>query len=141
MKRYRYVYYLLWLIWIIFIFYQSSQIATVSDSKSLFFVYILKDHLNLNIDIDLLNHIIRKCAHFSEYTLLGILAMQAHNKQKITKYYLYLNYLIPIIDESIQYFVPGRSCQISDMLLDSLGISFGLLIIFTIRKAFFDKEK
>ena len=131
-----YIYYLLWLLMISFIFYQSLQIASVSDEKSLFFVYLLQNNLNISIDTDLLNHIIRKCAHFSEYTLLGILAIQAHKKYPINRYYPLFNYLIPIIDECIQYFVPLRSCQISDMLLYSLGISFGFIVYLTIQKYF-----
>ncbi len=36
---------------------------------------------------------------------------------------------IALIDEIIQIFVPGRAFQISDLLIDGLGIIIGTLIV------------
>jgi len=33
------------------------------------------------------------------------------------------------VDETIQYFVPGRACRITDVGIDTLGCTLGIVII------------
>ena len=47
---------------------------------------------------------------------------------------LILGFLIASIDESIQLFSPGRSSQISDVLLDTFGVWAGAVVIYVLRK-------
>ena len=63
--------------WMGIIFYMSNQPANISDSQSFKVMSILK---NLNIDVngmfgEFANFIVRKCAHFLEYMILGFLIM------------------------------------------------------------------
>ena len=91
--------------------------------------------------IDQLHTIFRKCGHFSEYTVLGILlaatARQlrkciAESRQAITKEVIILPALCALIyacsDEFHQRFVPGRSCELRDVCIDSGGSVLGILI-------------
>lgn len=126
-----YCWWILPICFILIIFWFSSKPANVSDSQSLQIVYIIHAFLariNITSDIHFLNFIVRKCAHFSEYTLLGILVTNANHKAPIHPKFPLLFLLIPVIDELIQYFTPGRSCQLSDMLLDGTGICFGIIL-------------
>ncbi len=81
-------------------------------------------------------HFIRKTAHFSVYTLLGMLvslAIAQHtNKFSLISYGT--GTLYAISDEIHQLYVPGRSGQISDVLLDSAGVALGCILIFIIYK-------
>lgn len=118
------------------IFSFSLQVANVSNEQSGFIVTLV---LNIFVpifgnifSIDTLTHIVRKTAHFAEYTLLGILGFNAKNRFNDSKYsFLFYLYgpINAIIDETIQYFTPGRSCQISDMILDSCGYVFGCILL------------
>ncbi len=78
--------------------------------------------------------IIRKMAHFSIYTLLGFLLMFFMNtypikvKEKIS-ISLLVGILYAISDEIHQKFVPGRSCQITDVMIDSLGVTLGIFLL------------
>lgn len=78
--------------------------------------------------------IIRKMAHFSIYTLLGFLLMFFINtypikvKEKIL-ISLLVGILYAISDEIHQKFVPGRSCQITDVMIDSLGVTLGIFLL------------
>lgn len=77
--------------------------------------------------------IVRKTAHFCEYALLGSLlaatCLSFYKSNKLTFIIsLISGVLYAVSDEIHQYFVPGRSCQISDMLLDSSGVLFGTVI-------------
>lgn len=78
--------------------------------------------------------IIRKMAHFSIYTLLGFLLMSFvstyHLKEdKRIGISLLIGILYAITDEIHQKFVPGRSCQITDVIIDSMGVLLGILLL------------
>lgn len=84
------------------------------------------------------NVLIRTGAHYFEYLILGALCVGLALTFKSERLPLYI--LIPlgagalyaILDEIHQHFVPGRSCQISDMIIDTCGALTGILIIFAI---------
>ena len=121
----------------------SAQLADESSETSSTFCIILAKllyHNYQNYDIAIqeiitngLEFIIRKTAHFTEYAVMGFL------------WYLYFanrkyNILISIgatslyacTDEFHQLFVEGRSGQIRDILIDTCGGSFGVLVGFII---------
>ena len=78
--------------------------------------------------------IVRKTAHFLEYAVLGFLLASVFvsfglkTKQNIPISFI-IGALYAVSDEIHQYFVPGRSCQISDMLLDSSGVITGIMFL------------
>lgn len=81
--------------------------------------------------------IIRKIAHFSIYTLVGFLLMcfvsTYHLKEKKRiGISLSIGILYAISDEIHQKFVPGRSCKITDVMIDSMGVLLGILVLLTI---------
>lgn len=81
---------------------------------------------------------VRKTAHFFVYFVLGILVFNYLSSFALDKKMLLLSILICFLyacsDEVHQLFVPGRSGEIKDVLLDSLGSISGILIYFKIRK-------
>lgn len=86
--------------------------------------------------IDQNQYFIRKTAHFSVYTLLGILtslAVAQHIKRFSLISYA-IGTLYAVSDEIHQLYVPGRSGQISDVLLDSAGVALGCVLIFILYK-------
>ena len=119
------------LIYIGFIFYNSSLIGTTSRNNSDPITSFMLHLFNLSVSFDFLSLVIRKLAHFCEYALLGCLLFVAEKKSPLpsiqTKMVYFLFLIIPVIDEIIQFFTEGRSCEIKDMLLDSLGYLCGLL--------------
>ena len=87
--------------------------------------------------------IIRKIAHFSIYTVVGILLIAICSTYKIREINgIGISFILGIIyatsDEIHQSFISGRSAQITDVMLDSLGVLFGiflcLLIISVLQK-------
>lgn len=118
------------LLWMLLIFLMSSFDATESANQSNFIVNIITDIFKIE-NIELLSFIIRKLAHFTEYLILGFLTINMLNKNDISKKYL-ISILICIIyatsDEIHQIFVPGRACQIRDILIDSMGSITGVYL-------------
>lgn len=80
----------------------------------------------------LTNFLVRKAAHFTEYAVLGVLVSQALDPRPGRTRAVLVAALalvaVPSIDETIQLFVPGRSGQVSDVLLDCCGAAFGCLL-------------
>ena len=78
--------------------------------------------------------IVRKTAHFLEYAALGFLLASVFvsfglkTKQNIPISF-FIGALYAVSDEIHQYFVPGRSCQVSDMLIDSSGVITGIMFL------------
>ena len=89
------------------------------------------------IQIQNLHPKIRKLAHFSIYTLVGILLMslcmtyKIKNSKRIT-ISLILGIIYATTDEIHQLFIKGRSGNIIDVLIDTSGVLFGIFIIFGI---------
>ena len=75
---------------------------------------------------------IRKAAHFTEYSILGVmltLSLVRHPFFQGKRRWLLipLGTLIAMIDEGIQYVTPGRDCNGMDVLLDTIGVTFGVV--------------
>ncbi len=76
---------------------------------------------------------IRKAAHFSEYALLAVLwviplgCMTKTNKKRMIVALL-LCIMYAVSDEIHQLFVPGRDGNIKDVLIDTAGAGFGILV-------------
>ncbi|MTI71647.1 MAG: VanZ family protein [Firmicutes bacterium] len=124
------------------IFFFSNQPANVSEKQSGSILVLLNlidenEITNDNERIKNLQHIIRKLAHFSIYFILGVLLTLSLKTLNIDKVYIKA-FIIGVIyafsDEFHQYFIPGRGSQLKDVFIDSLGITFGVLIIFILLK-------
>lgn len=77
---------------------------------------------------------IRKVAHFSIYTVVGLLLMGLLSTYKIKENWrmilsILLGMLYAISDEIHQGFSPGRSPRIADVYIDTLGVILGILVI------------
>lgn len=116
------------LIWMIFIFIMSSFDASESSAQSNIIVNFISNIFNIN-NIEFLSLIIRKLAHFTEYFILGILTYNLIKNYR-KKYYIAIIICIiyAISDEIHQIFIPGRSCQITDILIDSIGVITAIYI-------------
>ncbi len=76
---------------------------------------------------------IRKTAHIVEFATLGLtlcaaLRIPGRNPRRAAGFALVLSVLTASCDELIQRFVPGRSGQLSDVCLDTLGAALGILL-------------
>ena len=147
-------YLIITLIIMIFIFFQSSLPADTSQEESDIIVRFLSRFTDR--DAEMLSFIVRKMAHFTEYTLLGLFisltAKEHYNKKRYReeqhskKHYhdehfhkgqfLIRIFIIPLIcgvlyaasDEIHQRFVSGRSCELRDVLIDTCGVLLGVTI-------------
>jgi VanZ family protein len=82
---------------------------------------------------------LRKFAHFAEYFIFAILLLNALlfrlPWKESAKWTLLIGIAYAIFDEVHQLFIPGRSGNVSDMMIDTLGVVMGLFCVIWISKA------
>lgn len=141
------VYLILIIIWMTTVFMFSNQNGDKSQSTSRrvtkIIVQIFTQNQNLTEDqttqiVENTDYIVRKLAHFSIYTLGGILiynyinTFNLKNKKKII-ISIIAGVLYATFDELHQYFVSDRSARILDVCIDSLGVITGTVLIYLIK--------
>ena len=130
-------------IYMLVIFCFSSHEADKSDSISKAVVRNIirwtpkfggiQEYLASNMGI--LNHLLRKCAHFVEFFILSMLIAHAFKKTgagslKGLLFSVFICALYSCVDELHQRFVPGRGPGIKDVAIDIFGAIFAVAIIF-----------
>jgi VanZ family protein len=119
------------------IFFFSSQNATESGQVSNgVLVWIVEHVLHRSTIPEIGSMLIRKTAHFSIYFCLGASAALFVSECRTKRRAILRAWLIPVIyactDELHQYFVPGRSCELRDVCIDSAGAFLGVVLIFLV---------
>ena len=129
------------IIWMIIIFLFSNQPANESGRLSNSFINntIVKVYEIFNGKISSEKRIeiiekysfyVRKLAHFTIYFILGILCFcyfKDFTKHPII-YSILLCFLYACTDEIHQYFIKGRSASFFDVIIDTIGSNFSILI-------------
>lgn len=131
------------IIWMITVFRFSNQGGTESSSTSAKVTKVIVDVVvndkkeeNKVQIANKIEKVVRKFAHYTIYTIGGVLIMNyAYTTDKTKKQQTFGSLLFGAFyaatDEVHQYFVPGRSARVFDVGIDTLGVITGI-IIFTI---------
>ncbi len=136
MRNYKIISWIAVIIWMVLIFKLSSQPAVQSGKLSgeitnINIKAIEKVKPNTKFNIVKFDHMVRKNAHFFVYLLLGVFVISILRRSGVTGvrsivFALLICILYAISDEVHQVFVPGRSAQVKDVIIDSAGASVGL---------------
>ncbi len=122
---------------VIFIFTNSLVDAPQSTVQSGKILEIVNSLLaSLKIDFVFTQHVIRKCAHFAEFFVLGGLLFYTVKSfvSKTARSFLLacgIGLVVALMDETLQLFSTGRSAQISDVFIDFSGVLIAN-VIFTL---------
>ncbi|MBR3630029.1 MAG: VanZ family protein [Oscillospiraceae bacterium] len=127
----------------VFIFCMSAQPADDSSLSSRHFTTFAARHLLTNFRefdaltqeqiIEGLSFIIRKTAHFTEYAMLGFLGyLWLHRIRAGGLIAMGAAVCYAVTDEIHQNFIPGRSCELRDVLVDSSGALCGVIAAFAL---------
>lgn len=139
---------ILTVIWMVVIFSFSAKNAVQSSEQSLrvgltIGSVVVPDFEEQPQEVKIsfaesIEHAVRKMAHASEFAFLSLLMFMSYGfvSRRILHYLLSWGsaVLYAVSDEIHQIFVPGRSCEIKDMLIDTAGITVMLLVIFVIER-------
>ena len=121
---------------ITFAFVHSAMPAKISARESggiLDLLYALLPRLGINLDLT--DHIVRKLAHFTEFTAIGMLSTTCAYSFDRFKPYRYIVYVLftgmstAFIDETIQLFSEDRAGMITDVWIDFSGVILGTAVM------------
>lgn len=145
---------ILLLLWMGLIFCFSGQTSVQSDAVSVGLIETVIKFFMPSISPEILksivavsNFFVRKGAHFSIFAILGVLSFLTVITYK--KLHLFWRFLIALFisalyatsDEYHQTFISGRSGELRDVLIDSAGALFGILICLIIYSVRISKMK
>ena len=100
---------------------------------------VLEHQLNRLLIAKMIDFPVRKCAHATEYAVLGVLILRtaysfSEDSGKRSMLICWCaGTAYAASDELHQLFVPGRSCQFRDVCIDSAGVLAGVLVFSLIK--------
>ena len=75
--------------------------------------------------------VLRKCAHVTEYAVLGALLYRALGREALA---LAIGIAYAATDEFHEHFVRGRHASPIDVAIDAVGVAFGMLVWLRVRQ-------
>lgn len=131
----RWILYMVLCLIVFFIWDNSLQNGGTSDGFSLIFakwIAPIANKLGFYGNIWALNRIIRKLAHLTEFTILGgvlYVVLRRYIEYGTVVKTIVVGIVIASLDEFIQLFSLGRNSQLSDVLIDTVGIIVGISVV------------
>ncbi|MCR8660664.1 VanZ family protein [Paenibacillus endoradicis] len=117
----------------------ASSSAKLSTNIAEHTIHIYEKLTGMDITIKQWDHKLRKAAHFSIYSLLGIFIMTLCLISGVSKKWsilitMVVGIIYASIDELHQLFVDGRGASVRDVGIDSLGVILGITIIWIVNR-------
>ena len=129
----RWILYIVLCLIVFFIWDNSLQNGGTSDGFILAkWIAPIANKLGFYGNIWALNRIIRKLAHLTEFTILGgvlYVVLRRYIEYGTVVKTIVVGIVIASLDEFIQLFSLGRSSQLSDVLIDTVGIIIGISVV------------
>lgn len=135
------------ILWMGLIFVLSNDTAEESSKKSDGLIVrcvqdIIKRNLSTKEKEKVLKYLVkpvRKSAHFFLYFVLGILIINLFKSFELFNYKMILLaillcFLYACSDEIHQLFIKGRSCEVRDILIDTIGSLSGISVYYLFSK-------
>jgi VanZ family protein len=129
----------LWSASLAFILFNATQTGSQSSGFSLEVASILSDvllRIGISVDIDIFHALIRMGGHVIQYFIFGYLSIWVISIYHLKWYNIFRIVYIMILDETIQFFTPGRAAEIFDILLDSIGVILAVLFFYITNQIF-----
>lgn len=142
------------IIWMVIIFSFSAKTGAASTKDSFFISRIIGNVVYSDFEewsydsqeefLDKMDFAVRKTAHMMEFFILCVFVFLSQNHLDISFKNISLPFLVTVFyaitDEIHQYFVPNRSCQLMDVIIDSIGGLIAIGCILLIHKIFFKNK-
>lgn len=134
-RNYKYIFLMLWMI---AIFILSSEPAGVSSGRSDLIVGAISNSLHLTLSQEIMTFLVRKSAHTVAYFVLGVLIFNIVKDFRLNRAKLAIAisvaaaFLYAVSDEFHQLFVQGRSCELRDVMIDTVAATIGVCFYYLI---------
>jgi len=132
--------YLALIAWMVLIFLFSSEVASTSSGHSAVIVNAIINTLHIGSAEGIVTFLTRKAAHIFMYFVLGVLIYNVTREYKFPiKKTIYLSIISALtyasLDEIHQILVPGRSCELRDVVIDTVASTLGIWLFYLAYRA------
>jgi VanZ family protein len=136
-------YWLLPVAWMSLIFLGSSDSHSYQHSSRLIepLLHWLFPHMS-QAHVEAIHHVVRKCAHLTEYAALAVLLWRAVRKPvrndsrpwswREAFIVVVIVFLYASTDEFHQRYVPSRTPMVSDVFIDTSGAAMGMIALWAL---------
>ena len=148
MRKKRIIFTIMTLLWVAVIFSFSLQPGEVSGDISGSFLRKVLEWFAPRVfeqletlpqeQLDNWHIVLRKCAHFTEFAVLGVLSSLTLLQTTISRRGLsamVFCLVIAALDETLQLFVDGRAGRVMDAMIDGAGALVGMGVVFAVSMA------
>ena len=120
--------------WMLVIFLLSHEAAGDSTARSDVIVNLLGG-LGLDWAVDSVTVVVRKTAHLAAYAVLGGLFFWSLSDKgvmlrNVVVASVLLSFVFAVTDEMHQAYIPGRSGEVGDVLIDTIGATIGAVLAY-----------
>lgn len=142
MKNKKMIFTILTFVWVAVIFSFSLQPGEVSGDMSGSFLRKILEWFAPGVfeqldtmpqeQLEFWHTVLRKCAHFSEFAVLGVLSSMTLLQTKLSRRGLIaMGFCLAVaaMDETLQLFVDGRAGRVVDVMIDGAGAGCGVLAV------------
>lgn len=139
MKNKKIIFAIMTLLWVAVIFSFSLQPGEVSGDISGSFLRKVLEWFAPGVfekletmpqeQLDIWHVVLRKCAHFTEFAVLGVLSSLTLLQTKLSRRVLVAMafcLVVASMDETLQLFVDGRAGRVVDVIIDGAGALCGI---------------
>ena len=153
MRNKKVIFTILTFVWVAVIFSFSLQPGEVSGDMSGSFLQKILEWFAPGVfeqletmpqdQLEFWHTVLRKCAHFSEFAVLGVLSSLTVSQTKLSRRGLIaLGFCLAVaaMDETLQLFVDGRAGRVVDVMIDGVGALSGIGVVFVGFKATIDRQ-
>ena len=146
MKNKKIIFAIMTCLWVAVIFSFSLQPGEVSGDLSGSFLQKVLEWFAPGIfekletmsqeQLDMWHMILRKCAHFTEFAVLGVLSSLTLLQTKMSRravMTMVFCLAVASVDETLQLFVDGRAGRVVDVMIDGAGALSGIGVIGVLR--------
>ena len=121
----------LWLLSFSFIIYNAIQTGSDSSGFSLEITALFQKVLHIihiEVEDSMLHSVIRMSGHIIQYMIFGYMSLWMIVIYQLKWYNIFRTLYVMVLDETIQFFTPGRAAEILDIVLDMLVILIAWMI-------------
>ena len=113
----------------------GSDSSGFSLEMTLYFKQFI-NFINIFPEEELLHTWIRMSGHIIQYVMFGYLSLWMIFIYHLKWYNIFRTSYIMILDETIQFFTPGRAAELFDIFLDTVGVIIACTLFIVTRRIY-----
>jgi VanZ family protein len=92
--------------------------------------------IHIEVEDSILHSVIRMSGHVMQYMIFGYISLWVITIYQLKWYNIFRTLYVMVLDETIQFFTPGRAAELFDILLDTVGVIIACTLFIVTRRIY-----